>query len=199
MVCLSPRLHNLVIQHVPGKLHAAADMLSRPPAEDKGENDNTDLTLLPPSIFINNTYLLDSDWPELEQRIATEQQKCTHLMKDWERSQKAKIKGNLWTIQDRIIVPPDEPLKQSILQRYHDAPTKGHPGRDRTIEAVERIFWWPDLLSKDAQNANKTNREITLPVSHHSESQLPQTPYLSKRSVWISSRNCPSLEATTPS
>ena len=59
--------YNLVIQHVPGKLHVAADMLSHPLAEDKGENDNTDLTLLPPSIFINNMYLLNSDWTELEQ------------------------------------------------------------------------------------------------------------------------------------
>ena len=39
--------YNLQIKHVPGKLHAAADMLSRPPSADKGENDNTNLTLLP--------------------------------------------------------------------------------------------------------------------------------------------------------
>src|SRR3984957_1513239 len=73
--------YNLVIQHVPGKLHAAADMLSRPPAEDKGENDNTDLTLLPPSIFANNVHLLESDWPILEQRIADEQGRHASLMK----------------------------------------------------------------------------------------------------------------------
>jgi hypothetical protein len=52
--------YNLVIQHVPGKLHAAADMLSCPPTEDKGENDNTNLTLLPLSVFINNMYLGNS-------------------------------------------------------------------------------------------------------------------------------------------
>ena len=116
-------------------------MLSRPPAEDKGENDNTDLTLLPPSIFINNTYLLNSDWVELEQQIMVRQQKHAHLMEEWKKSHKAKHEGTLWMLQDRIIVPPDESLKRFILQRYHDTPTIGHPGRDRTIEVVERIFW----------------------------------------------------------
>ena len=32
--------YNLRIKHVPGKLHAAADMLSRPPTDNKGEKDN---------------------------------------------------------------------------------------------------------------------------------------------------------------
>jgi hypothetical protein len=108
--------YNLVIQHVPGKLHAAADMLSRPPAEDKGENDNTDLTLLPPSIFINNTYLLNSGWTELKQQITIKQWEHIHLMKEWRKSHGAKCEDTLWTVQNRIIVPPDEPLKQSILQ-----------------------------------------------------------------------------------
>ena len=44
--------YNLVIKHVPGKLHAGPDMLSRPPNANKGEDDNTDVTLIPPEEFI---------------------------------------------------------------------------------------------------------------------------------------------------
>ena len=44
--------YNLVIKHVPGKLHAGPDMLSRPPNADKGEGDNTDVTLIPSEAFI---------------------------------------------------------------------------------------------------------------------------------------------------
>jgi RNase H-like domain found in reverse transcriptase len=47
--------YHLIIKHVPGKIHAAADMLSRPPGVDKGEDDNTDITLLPEPIFVRQT------------------------------------------------------------------------------------------------------------------------------------------------
>ena len=46
--------YNLVIKHVLGKLHAGPDMLSRPPNADKGEDDNTDVTLIPPEAFIRS-------------------------------------------------------------------------------------------------------------------------------------------------
>ena len=49
--------YNLMIKHVPGKLHTTADMLSRPPTEDKGEQDNNDLTLLPEEMFIRQINL----------------------------------------------------------------------------------------------------------------------------------------------
>ena len=43
------------------------------------------------------------------------------------------------------IIPPDNSLKQLILRHYHDAPTAGHPGRDRTEERVTKTFWWPQM------------------------------------------------------
>ena len=49
--------YNLVIKHVPGKLHAGPDMLSRPPDANKGEDDNTDVTLIPPEAFIQSLSL----------------------------------------------------------------------------------------------------------------------------------------------
>ena len=45
------------------------------------------------------------------------------------------------------MVPPNDELKRVILHRYHDAPTAGHPGRDRTLNAIKRLFWWPDLTN----------------------------------------------------
>jgi len=40
-----------MIKHIPGKLHATPDMLSRPPNADKEEEDNQNLTLLPEKMF----------------------------------------------------------------------------------------------------------------------------------------------------
>ena len=44
--------YNLTIKHVLGKIHTAPDMLPRPPGTDQGKLDNTDIVLLPPSLFI---------------------------------------------------------------------------------------------------------------------------------------------------
>ena len=57
--------YNLVIKHVPGKLHAGPDMLSRPPNTDKGEDDNTDVTLIPSEAFIRT---LDPSRPTEEDK-----------------------------------------------------------------------------------------------------------------------------------
>ena len=137
--------YNLIIKHVPGKLHAAADMLSRPPVQDRGETDNSNLTLLPPYLFVNATHVLDGPWPDLRQKLIDQQQVHQQLMKKWKENEDASFQDGLWMVQGRLIVPPNEELKRTILHRYHDSPTAGHPGRDRTLEVVKRMFWWPDL------------------------------------------------------
>ena len=48
-----------------GKLHTGPDMLSRPLNVDKGEDDNTDVTLIPPEAFIRS---LDPDPPTEEDK-----------------------------------------------------------------------------------------------------------------------------------
>ena len=45
----------------------------------------------------------------------------------------------------RIVVPNDPDLKRQIIERSHADPLAGHPGRARTIELIERNFWWPSL------------------------------------------------------
>ena len=137
--------YNLIIKHVPGKLHAAANMLSRPPVQDRGETDNSNLTLLPPSLFLNATYTIEDSWTELHQRLIDHQREHQNLMKKWEQSKKALLQDGIWMVQERIVVPPNDELKRTILHRYHDAPTAGHPGRDCTLNAIKRLFWWPDL------------------------------------------------------
>ena len=36
-------------------------------------------------------------------------------------------------------------LHRSIVQRYHDAPTAGHPGELATFVAVSLDYWWPGM------------------------------------------------------
>ena len=135
--------YNLRIKHIPGKLHAAADMLSRPPTDDKGEKDNWDLTLLPPHLFICMIHEQLDSWEDLTRIIAKSQQEHHHSLESWkEKHNIVEGPDGLHYKTDRIVIPPDSSLKRLILRHYHDAPTAGYPGRDRTEEKIIRTFWW---------------------------------------------------------
>jgi len=45
--------------------------------------------------------------------------------------------------QKRIIVPPT--LKANILKSFHDTPTNGHQGFEKTLEKLKRFYWWPNM------------------------------------------------------
>ena len=112
-------------------------MLSRPPSEDKGEKDNADLTLLPPQIFVRTA---DLPWDRLLQDVNEAQNRHRSLMEDWKQSKEVTQDDQGMYMRDgKIVIPPDESLKRQILRRNHDTPTRGHPGRDRTIDLLERL------------------------------------------------------------
>ena len=77
--------YNLTIKHVPGKLHSAPDLLSRPPGADKGQDDNTDLTLLPKELFarLSSTEMKEHDWDAL---VAQAQAGQPKLIASWKRA-----------------------------------------------------------------------------------------------------------------
>jgi hypothetical protein len=57
--------YNFIIKHVPGKIHAAADMLLRPPGVDIGALDNQDVVVLPEQLFVRHAQLSDDDKQEI--------------------------------------------------------------------------------------------------------------------------------------
>jgi hypothetical protein len=152
--------YHLKIQHVPGKLHTSADLLSRPPGVDRGETDNQDITLLHPDTFVGLTTTEDpkDEWWGLEQQIGEAQQKYPAEIMQWIKCHRA-TKGHShnsrdlkhWCVQGRIAVPPDDTLKKEILHRFHDLEIRGHPGRDPTTTTICRHFWWPNMNKWIAQ------------------------------------------------
>jgi hypothetical protein len=177
--------YNLRIKHVPGKLHAAPDMLSRRPDADKGEEDNQDLTLLPPHLFVR--LMMEGmeplqDWVDLERAIARAQKKFLQLILKWGKKRPIRLEPSdtvpglkLWNAHRKFVIPPEESLKRDIVHRHHGRPTAGHPGRDQTIQAVSAAFWWPGMNDWIAnyvkgcatcqQNKNLTHQRRT-PLFH---------------------------------
>jgi hypothetical protein len=67
----------------------------------------------------------------------------------------------------RVYVPSDAKLKTSILAECHDAKLSGHLGSQKTLEQVQRRFYWPGLedevknyvTSCDACQRNKPSQQ----------------------------------------
>ena len=110
-------------------------MLSRPPDADKGDEDNQNLTLLPPDIFIRLMTEPPEDWVELEQTIGKRQKDFTQLIEKWKPKYALRLAPStavptlkLWEAQRRLVIPPDEQLKRTIAYHVHGKPTARHPG-----------------------------------------------------------------------
>jgi len=54
------------------------------------------------------------------------------------------------TYRNRIYVPAHDRLRLRILQTHHDPPAFGHPGCAKTLELIDRAYYWP-TLRKDVE------------------------------------------------
>ena len=85
----------------------------------------------------------------------------------------------------RVVIPNDPDLKREIISRSHSDLLAGHPGRDRTIELIERTFWWPTLRADvadyvamcDSCQRNKAAPGKTAGLSH--PLPIPERPWQS--------------------
>ncbi|KAF1325111.1 Pol protein, partial [Globisporangium splendens] len=45
----------------------------------------------------------------------------------------------------RVVVPNDEGLRHRLLYEYHDSPSGGHLGREKTFLSLSRDYYWPHM------------------------------------------------------
>jgi len=55
------------------------------------------------------------------------------------------LRNDLWYLHDRICIPNDLALRSRLLNEFHDAPTAGHPGFTKTLNALGAHFYWPGI------------------------------------------------------
>lgn len=53
--------------------------------------------------------------------------------------------GGLLRYVDRVLIPAQEALRHQLLEVYHDCPSGGHWGRDKTLELIRRRFTWSGI------------------------------------------------------
>ena len=130
-------------QHIPGRENGRADMLSRWPYYNQGENDNQNVVVLPEQLFIcQGTISYIPDNPPQQDEGIIQQWAGTHNLKkkNWE----------WWKGQCKVITGNNEE-RHKIIQAYHDLPAYGHPGINQTKDLVSRYYWWP-WLSQNVQD-----------------------------------------------
>src|ERR1700753_3906810 len=62
------------------------------------------------------------------------------------------LRGEEWGETDggvswngKVYLPRYNQLRHNIVRHCHDSPIVGHPGRWKTLEMVQRFFWWPGI------------------------------------------------------
>jgi hypothetical protein len=118
------------ISYRPGKENILADALSRRPDHK--------LTAVRESIPIVDHTILD----EIKRCYQTDPVTRNILQHG---HQKFAVKDGLIYNQKRIWVPHDNSLRTRLLTEQHDTPTSGHLGEYKTLERLQRHFYWPDM------------------------------------------------------
>ena len=136
--------YNLIIKHVPGKIHIAPNMLSRPPRVDQGKQDNMDIVLLPPSLFIATTKVQDD---MLKVKVKEAQQKQKAEMELWCDTHGVHKLPEGYAKEWRLAVPLGLVLRQELMVQFHNSPTMGHPGRDDMLALISQHYWWPRMAT----------------------------------------------------
>jgi len=105
----------------------AADTLSQPPGSDKGKQDNQQITIIPEATFVQ---IADADSDNsLENMITNCQNQYKSTMKEWEDTYPIKSIETqtqpFWKDinEQRLVIPPNDSLKQQLMQVWHDGPT----------------------------------------------------------------------------
>jgi hypothetical protein len=179
------------IEHIKGKENVIADALSRRPdyaigleqpktnilKEDKDGIRYNNKAVLAAAITVNET--------GFHQRMIQETKKDKTLMTAIMNKEATQQNGlALWN--GSILVPTA--MVTEIIKRHHDPPLQGHQGIDKTMEKIQRQYYFPQMRKRvhgyismcDSCNRNK-------PINHqpYGKMQLPETPDAPWKSITV--------------
>ncbi|QRV99064.1 Retrotransposable element Tf2 protein [Ceratobasidium sp. AG-Ba] len=85
---------------------------------------------------------------DLRGRLARWDERITPIIEALQRSDKVKNwhwDNGLLMFKNKIYVPNDDSIRKDILVSRHDNMAAGHPGQFRTLELVNRKYYWKSL------------------------------------------------------
>jgi hypothetical protein len=132
VLCLSE--YNIEICHIKGTANGRADTLSRRPDYDQGDKDNTNVIVLPEHMFARTIATIEPQHCQDKERL-----------QPWVDPHQLKCLNNIWYKEGRVVVTDDLQGKCNLIKEHHDSPVHRHPGISKTIQIVERSYWWPQM------------------------------------------------------
>jgi hypothetical protein len=141
--------------HRAGKLNVAADALSR-------RSDYLEMNSL--------------EWIPIQNELLTDVQDAVRDDKDYQVLVAAVVAKKRWDYtllggllyKDTKLVIPTKAIQEELLQLAHDGPLGGHLGRDKTLERLQRCYYWTrHMTSKSIAGPAQTVKLINRPTRDH--------------------------------
>ena len=83
----------------------------------------------------------------IQQAYATEP-----WLKELRQQQDLRSRDGFWVRGTQIFVPSS--LREEICHLAHDHPSAGHFGQAKTMDLVQRYYWWPGMRREVEQYVN---------------------------------------------
>jgi len=151
---------DFLLHHKPGKSMGKPDALSRRADHGTGSDDNSNITLLAPTLFaaraLEGLEVAGSELDILRDiRKGVKQpdeEPIAKVVEQLRKSATRSLRSAEWSQRDgllyfrgRIYVPPTSDLRRRIVFLCHDTKIAGHASRFKTLELASRNYWWPNM------------------------------------------------------
>jgi transposase InsO family protein len=136
----------------------APDMFDPTAYEQLLENDGTELVARPIELVPDTDRPIDELIHDVYQENDFAQRMisclrdpdCRQWPKDIRRELRiafgdCRVHENRVYYRDRLYIPDDNALRIQIIYRTHSSGPGGHPGRTKTVDLMNRTYWWPRM------------------------------------------------------